>query len=57
VRDRFLHVGETMYRKRRGILIFRDCIVGHIPKYLWPRIEGRKKFRKRPKVARHELEF
>jgi hypothetical protein len=46
-----------MYRKRRGILIFRDCIVGHIPKYLWPRIEGRKKFRKRPKVARHELEF
>lgn len=55
-RDYFVSVGETLYRKRRGILVFRDCIVGHIPRYMWPRIGGRKQIRKRPKVTRdHKL--
>lgn len=38
----FIPVRETLYRKRRGILVLRDCIVGHIPRYMWRRIDGRK---------------
>lgn len=41
----FVPVREAIYRKRRGILILRDCIVGHIPPSKWPRIQGRKPMR------------
>lgn len=51
-RERFLPVGETLYRKRRGVLVLRDCIVGHIPRYMWPRIGRRKQYRKLPRVTR-----
>lgn len=51
-RDYFVPVGETLYRKRKGILVLRDCIVGHIPRFMWPRIGGRKQLRKVPKVTR-----
>lgn len=50
--NRFLPLGGTLYRQRRGILVLRDCIVGHIPRYMWPRIEGRQQLRKLPKVTR-----
>jgi len=48
--NRFLPVKEILYRKRRGILILRDDFVGHIPKYLWSRIGGKRNYRSLPKI-------
>lgn len=47
----FLPLAEQLYRKRRGMLMLRDCIVGHIPRYMWKRIEGRKHLRPLLKVV------
>jgi hypothetical protein len=50
MRYRFLPVAEALYRKRRGVLVKRDCMVGHVPRHQWPRIAGRKQFRQLRKV-------
>lgn len=48
-RPRFLPLVAALYQKRRGVLVRRDCIVGHIPAFYWPMINGR---RSRPKALK-----
>ena len=50
----FLPLRAQLYRSRYhlGVLAGRDCIVGHIPRYLWPRISGRKQLRQSRKLTR-----
>lgn len=58
-RDRFIEVKETLYRQRKGILILRDCIVGHIPRYWYSKLGGKKTSQKKMRRVRPwmHLEF